>query len=197
MQAHYPAPVGDDPLLLSRRSLLRLGVIGSVALTSTSLVATLSGCSKHQEAAAQGFAFLRDADVALFKALIPTVLGDVIKTGDSHYQALETHVLKNVDGALGNLGSPAQGELLKLFDLLHLRATRWLTTGIWANWSEAGADDMQSFLKRWQSSSIGPFNAGYRVMAKLVAISYYSLSESWRFSGYPGPMPALFQAANA
>lgn len=197
MSPNAPDSSGADALLLSRRSLLRLGVIGTVALTSTSLVASLSGCSSRKEASAKGFSFLRDADTRLFKALIPVVLGDVIKTGDSHYQALEIHVLKNVDGALANLGAPAQGELLKLFDLLHMRATRWLTTGVWADWHQASADDMQSFLKRWQNSSVGPFNAGYRVMTKLVAVSYYSLNESWRFSGYPGPMPALYQAANA
>lgn len=197
MQPTSTPPSGEDSLLLTRRSLLRLGVIGTVALTSTSMVATLSGCSSRQEAAAQGFAFLRDADVSLFRALIPIVLGDVVKTGDSHYQGLQTHVLKNIDGALANLGKPAQGELLKLFDLLHLRATRWLTTGVWANWNDASADDLRSFLKRWQGSSVGPFNAGYRVLTKLVVVSYYSLHESWRFSGYPGPLPSLYQAANA
>lgn len=197
MQPTSTPPSGEDSLLLTRRSLLRLGVVGTVALTSTSMVATLSGCSSRQEAAAQGFSFLRDADVSLFRALIPIVLGDVVKTGDSHYQGLQTHVLKNIDGALANLGKPAQGELLKLFDLLHLRATRWLTTGVWANWNDASADDLRSFLKRWQGSSVGPFNAGYRVLTKLVVVSYYSLHESWRFSGYPGPLPSLYQAANA
>lgn len=197
MSPQLPDPSGADDLLLTRRSLLRLGVVGSAALASTSLVASLSGCSRRQEAAAQGFAFLRDADVGLFKALIPAVLGDVVQAGDSHYQALETHVLKNVDGALSNLGSPAQAELVKLFDLLHLRATRWLTTGVWAEWRDATPADLQDFLNRWRGSSIGAFNAGYRVLTKLTCISYYSLPESWRFSGYPGPMPALYQAANA
>lgn len=192
-----PDASGADALLLTRRSVLRLGVFGAVALSSTSLVASLSGCSRRQEAASQGFGFLRDADVELFKALIPVVLDDVVKHGDSHYQALETHVLKNVGGALAGLGAPAQGELLKLFDLLHMRGTRWLTTGVWAPWRDAGQDDIRHFLNRWHDSAIGPFNAGYRVMTKLVSISYFSLPESWRFSGYPGPLPSLFQAANA
>lgn len=197
MSPHFPDASGADSLLLTRRSLLRLGVIGTVALGSASMVAGLSGCSSRQEAQAKGFQFLRDADVQLFKALIPTVLGDVVQSGDSHYQALETHILKNVDTALANLGRPAQGELLKLFDLLHLRATRWLTTGVWADWKDASAEDLSNFLSRWRASGIGPFNAGYRVLTKLVGISYYSLPDSWRFSGYPGPMPALYQAANA
>ena len=41
---------GPESLMLSRRSLLKLGVAGSVALSTTSLVAGLAGCGKREQA---------------------------------------------------------------------------------------------------------------------------------------------------
>lgn len=190
-------PDTADSDFLSRRSFLKLGVAGTVVLSSTSMVAGLTGCSSRQEAAAQGFAFLRDADLQLFKALLPAVLGDVVHADDTHYHALEGQMLLGIDGACANLGQPAQGELTKLFDLLHLRLARWLTTGIYAPWAEASQTDLHAFLQRWRSSSLGLFNAGYRVLTKLVTVTYYSLPESRRYSGYPGPLANVYQIVNS
>lgn len=195
MDKHPSPPAVSD--VLSRRSLLKLGVVGTVALTSTSMVASLSGCSRQEEAKANGFEFLRDADLALFAALIPTVLGANWHEGPAEQPALNQAILHNIDGACARLGKPAQGEIIKLLDLLHLRLTRWLTTGIWGNWSSASSDQLQHFLERWHNSSIGPFNAGYRVLTKLITVSWYALPASRRYAGYPGPLSTVFQAVNS
>jgi hypothetical protein len=186
-----------DTALLSRRSFLGLGLTGAVALSSTGVVTTLTGCSTQPASAAKGFSFLRDGDLQLFKALIPAVLGDAIHTDSHNYQALVTNILQKVDGACANLGNKAQTEVHKLLDLLDTRLTRWLTTGIYAHWADVSVSDMNKFLVRWRDSSIGPFNAGYRVLSKLVAVSYYGLPESRAYSGYPGPLAAMYQVVNA
>ncbi|HNL36777.1 MAG TPA: hypothetical protein PKI88_06695, partial [Agitococcus sp.] len=74
--------------------------------------------------------------------------------------------------------------------------TRWLTTGVLDTWQQASPEDVNHFLQRWQSSSISPFNAGYRVLSKLVAVSYFSLPEAQAQSGY-NHLPALYQAINS
>ncbi len=181
---------------LTRRAFLKLGVAGGVALGTTSLMAGLTGCGKREQAIAQGFAFLRDADVQLFRALTPVVLGDALPQGEAR-EPLTAETLLRLDAACFMLEPNAQAELVKLFDLLHLRVTRWLTTGVSAPWAEAETADIESFLTRWHGSSIEVFNAGYRVLTKLVAASYYAIPQTWPIAGYPGPLKAVYTLVNA
>lgn len=181
---------------ISRRSFLRFSALGTTAVATTGVVGSLSGCSNPPNAA-KGFSFLRDGDLQLFTALIPVVVGDVLQTESHNYQALVVNILRRVDGACAALGNHAQGEIHKLLDLLDGRITRWLTTGVSAKWPETKHEDVSHFLIRWRDSSISPFNAGYRVLSKLVAVSYYSLPESKIYSGYPGPMASMYQVVNA
>jgi hypothetical protein len=183
-------------LALSRRSFLRLGVVGTTAVAATGVVGSLAGCSSPSTPAS-GFSFLRGGDLSLFTALIPVVLGDMVHHDDHNYQALVVNILKNVDGACANLGVKAQGEILKLLDLLDGRITRWLTTGIYGDWAKVSPADMNHFLMRWHDSSMSPFNAGYRVLSKLVAVSYFNLPESRQYAGYPGPLAMMYQAVNS
>lgn len=194
---HTPPSTALQEDLLSRRSFLKFGLVGGAALSVTGVAAGLTGCSKREVATAKGFRFLRDADIALFKALIPVILAGQVKAGDSHYHVVENQVLSNIDGAGSKLNTFTQGEVYKLFDLLHMRATRWLTTGIWADWSAAATADIEAFLKRWQSSSVSVFNTGYRLLTKLVAVSWYLTPDSWPAAGYPGPLKSLYDAANS
>jgi len=146
--------------------------------------------------ASKGFNFLRDNDLKLFSALTPVVLNGMIQTQSHNYQALTTNILKNIDGACANLGSKAQGEIYKLLDLLDGRITRWLTTGVWDTWPQTTAEQVNQFLSRWHGSSIGPFNAGYRVLSKLVAVSYFSLPEAQQYTGYT-PLASMYQVVNS
>lgn len=186
-----------QPHTLSRRSFLRLGTWGAVAVVGTGSVATLSACSSAPPKPSTGFSFLRENDLKIFSALVPVVLHGLIQTSESHnYQALVVNILKNVDGACANLGNKAQTEIYKLLDLLDGKITRWLTTGVYANWPQATPEQVNGFLTRWQSSSISPFNAGYRVLSKLVAVSYFSLPEAQPQAGY-SHLASMYQAINS
>jgi hypothetical protein len=191
-----PAALNSEPGL-SRRSFLKLGVAGGVALGTTSLVANLAGCGRREQAVAQGFRFLRDADVELFRALAPVALGDALPGDAAVRDPLLAETLARLDGACFLLQPSAQAELVKLFDLLHLRITRWLTTGVGARWAEAEAADIECFLNRWRDSSIGIFNAGYRILTKLVVASFYAIPATWPLSGYPGPLAAVYNLVNS
>lgn len=180
---------------LSRRTFLRLGTWGTLAIATTSGTA-LTACSSAPPTASKGFSFLRDGDLSLFSALIPVVLGDMVHSQSHNYQALVVNILKNIDGACASLAYKAQSEIYKLLDLLNGRVTRWLTTGVWDRWQQAGSTEVNNFLQRWQSSSIGPFNAGYRVLSKLVAVSYFGLPEAQAQSGYTH-LASLYQAVNS
>lgn len=182
---------------LSRRSFLKLGLAGGVALGATSLVAGLAGCGRREQAVAQGFMFLRDADIELFRALTPVVLGDALPQDPAARIPLVTETLARLDGACFRLDPHGQAELIKLFDLLHLRVTRWLTTGVSAPWAEASAGEIENFLDRWRDSSITAFNGGYRFLTKLVAASFYAIPSTFPLAGYPGPLEAVYKLVNA
>lgn len=196
MQNHAREGNNAIDLELSRRTFLKLGMAGTVVLGGTSLVAGLAGCGKREQAIAQGFSFLRDEDVVLFRAITPVILGDALPSDDSR-EALVIETLARLDIACALLEPTGGQALLKLFDLLHMRVTRWLTTGVSAPWQEATPADIEKFLLRWRDSSVEAFNGGYRFLTKLVASSYYAIPSTWQQSGYPGPLAAVYKLVNA
>jgi len=180
-----------------RRSFLKLGVLGSLALGTVGLGAGLSGCHRQVEAAAQGFQFLRDADLKLFRALIPAITNGTWPEDKTAREARMLDVLRRIDGACWYLSAPAQAEVLKLFDLLNMGITRRLAAGVSGSWDQASVEDVDAFLNRWRSSSIGLFNAGYHVLNKLVVVSNYSIPAVWPLAGYPGPLDYMYKAVNS
>lgn len=192
MQASRP----DTPAELSRRSFLKLGVGGGLVLAVAGIGGTLSGCGRQQQVAAAGLRYLRDADVALFRALLPVMLEGSL-AGGAQREADVAGLLRRIDDAGLRLGAPAQAELRKLFDLLHLRPTRWLTTGIAAPWNEAAPAELAAWLQRWRSSGVGLFNAGYLALHKLCCIARYSSPEGWAQMGYPGPLAWAHASLNS
>ncbi len=192
-------PQPSDAVLFDggRRSFLKLGVMGTLAFGTIGLSAGLAGCHRQGEASAQGFKFLRDADLKLFRALIPAVTRGTLPEDAGTRETRVVEILRRVDLSCWHLSAPAQGELLKLFDLLNMGITRRLAAGVSSPWDQASEDDVDAFLNRWRSSSIGPFNAGYRVLGKLVAVSNYSIPALWPMAGYPGPLDYMYKAVNS
>lgn len=178
----------------SRRSFLKLGVAGSVALSTVGLSAGLTGCHRRVDAVAQGFKFLRDADLKLFRALIPAIASATFPKEAAAQEARALDILQRIDSACWLINSPGQGELLKLFDLLNMGITRRLAAGVSTSWDKASVEEVEVFLTRWRRSSIGLFNAGYRVLDKLVAVSNYSIPAVWASAGYPGPLDWMYKA---
>ena len=176
---------------MDRRSFLKLSLAGSAALSAAGLTATLSGCGGGQ-APATGFQFLRDADVSLFRALIPQVMDSVPLDA-----ATAAECLQRIDLGCLLLGPPAQAELRKLFDLLNTGLLRRLSTGVSKPWERASAEEIQAFLVRWHDSGVSLFNAGYRALVKLVCVSYFCMPVSRKLSGYPGPWAPMYKAVNA
>ena len=181
-------------MALHRRDFLKLSAGSAALLSAGALTATLAGCSK-QQLPASGYAFLRDADLALFAALTPAVLGSALPAQDraAHIE----RVLQGVDATAARVLLPAQTELYKLFDLLNTGLTRRLTTGVLKPWAEAEPAQVTAFLIRWQTSSIGLFNAGYRALIKFITGAWVGTDAGLKSAGYPGPWQPMFDAVNA
>lgn len=171
---------------LSRRGLLRVGLVGSAFLATAGLGALLSGCSASTPAS--GYALLRETDLPFLRALIPVLLDGAVPAAQMP-KAIDG-TLQSLDYSLDHL-SP---ELLKLtqqlFDVLALTITRGPLTGVWGRWENASAEDVRQFLARWQDSSIALLRMGHESLLKLVMMAWYSRQEAWAHCGYPGP-PAI------
>lgn len=198
-QPHKEVAVSGDTMdsqTIDRRAFLggslRLGVAGAATLSVVGAGASLSGCGGNAVQTADGFSYLRPDDVVLFSALCPVVLSRAAQEAD--FENTVAQIVQRIDALAFNLDAPNRKTVYQLLDLLNMRVTRWLTTGIGANWQDAAPEDIAAFLAKWRDSSIGLFNVGYRALTKFVSASYFSLPDSRAYTGYPGPQPWALQA---
>lgn len=171
------------PEQLSRRGLLKIGLLGSAFLATAGVTATLSGCSSEVPAA--GFAVLRQNDLPMLRALIPVLLEGAVPPagmGDAVSAALH-----GVDHNLQHLSPELLKLTVQLFDVLAMGLTRGPLTGIWGAWENASPADIQHFLQRWQNSSLSLLRMGHASLLQLVMMAWYAQPQSWAHCGYPGP----------
>ncbi|MDD0842251.1 twin-arginine translocation pathway signal protein [Pseudomonas sp. Gutcm_11s] len=168
---------------LSRRGLLKVGLLGGAFLATAGVTASLSGCSAAGPAA--GFNVLRSSDLPSLRAIIPAVLQGAVQPGAM--QAAVDATLQGIDHSLHHV-SP---ELLKLtqqlLDVLAMSVTRGPLTGIWGSWENANSDDVSQFLTRWEHSSLDLLRMGHSSLLQMVLMSWYARPQSWAHCGYPGP----------
>ena len=65
--------------------------------------------------------------------------------------------------------------------------TRGPLTGVWGRWENASPEQIESFLQRWQNSSLSLLKMGHGSLVQLVMMSWYECPQSWGACGYPGP----------
>jgi len=168
---------------LSRRNLLKVGLLGTALLGTAGLTATLSGCSASTPAS--GYLILRSSDLPFLRALIPVMLDGAVPA-----EKMEAAVGKTIAGIDYSLNrfSPEMAKLtIQLFDVLAMGVTRGPLTGIWGSWENTSADDIRHFLDRWQNSSLGLLKMGHASLLQLILMAWYARPQSWAHCGYPGP----------
>ncbi|WP_152219428.1 twin-arginine translocation pathway signal protein [Pseudomonas sp. SCB32] len=168
---------------LSRRGVLKVGLLGGAFLATAGVTATLSGCSAS--APANGYKVLRDSDMPFLRALIPVMLAGAVPAERMADAVKGT--LESLDFSLNRLSPEMLKLTVQLFDVLALPITRGPLTGIWGSWDNASAADVKHFLERWQNSSISLLKMGHSSLLQLVLMAWYGRPESWGHCGYPGP----------
>lgn len=179
---------------LHRRDFLKLSAGSAALLSLGAATATLAGCAS-KEPPAEGYQFLRPADLTLFAALAPAVLGSTLPA-EGRAAHIES-VLKGIDATAIRVLEPTQKALYQLFDLLNGGLTRRLAAGVSKPWAEAEPEAVQAFLARWQGSSIGLFNGGYRALTKFITGAWVGTEAGLKAAGYPGPFQPMFDVVNA
>lgn len=171
------------PANLSRRSLLKVGLVGSAFLATAGVTATLSGCSASHPHT--GMLILRSSDLPFLRALIPVLLEGAVAPENMPKAVEDT--IASLDYSLSHLSPEMLKLTVQLFDVLSMPITRGPLTGIWGSWENASHADIQAFLDRWQNSYLDLLKMGHASLLQLVMMSWYSRPESWVHCGYPGP----------
>lgn len=172
---------------MDRRNFLKLGLLGSAALTTVGITGTLVGCSDSASVTNSTWKVLRAQDRTFFRSVAPVMLDGCLPVDKAAQTRAIESMVQNIDTAIFNLGPHSQKQMLDLFTLLDMKLTRGMATGVWSTWDKASAEDIDAFLHRWRDSSIGLFRLAYNGLNKLMSATWYGQSASWETVQYPGP----------
>jgi hypothetical protein len=182
------APAERAPANPSRRRLLKIGIAGAVVLAAVPLFV------RDEKTLAKGFQQLRDADVDLWRALIPAMLGGVLPADAAAREPLVAEILYRIDGAIALLRPALRKATFDMLDFVETKAPRVLSGGYWGAWHGASVEDAAGVLESWSTSKFDLLRVCYRSLHDLVMGSWYAMPQSWAAVGYPGP-PQIGAAA--
>jgi len=173
---------------LSRRQFLKTGAMGSMLLATGSAAALLTGCAQAQPAT--GFVYLREAELKVLRAVIPSVLAGTLPEGKARAAALNKTLL-SLDQLLATSSIAVGDQIHQLFALLSMAPTRIAMAGVWSDWPDASPADIDAFLLRWRDSRLELLRGAYLGLCKIINVAWYLLPESYAAVGYSAPVRTI------
>lgn len=165
----------------SRRSFLKLGLVGTLAL------ATAGGIYRALQPSVTPMRFtLDDKARSALTAIAPVMIGNINATPMERDRAVSLVV-----DAIAGLPLTTQKEIQDLFALLTLGPTRRFLAGVPDDWAKARPEDVAAFLQDWRHSRIGLLQTAYHALHDLILGPWYADASSWASIGYPGPLKEL------
>ena len=173
----------DPSPLITRRTLLKTGVAGGVALFLARWLYTESSAPTLPDAR---FVALDARARAIVNAIVPVLLeGALPATPEAG--AARAEVIANVDLAIAGLPPEARTQIDQLFALLAFAPSRCLIAGVWSPWPEASFASVTAFLTRWRDSRFALLQSAYGALHQLVMAAWYGSPNAWPAIGYAGP----------
>jgi hypothetical protein len=170
------------PVELSRRTLLKTGLIGATLVAAGSVALALQ--KPRSPAAARKFSVLSDDEAGVLDALAERLCP---AHGPGAPGAAATGVVPYIDGML----SYADAEAQKGFKLALLMFDNALTGALFGErarpFSQLAPAEQDRVLASWKSSSVPFRRTLYRGLSFLVLSVYWSMPETWPRIGYGGP----------
>ena len=171
---------------LSRRRLLKAGLAGGALLAIAGGAAWFA-----RRAMDRGSPRALDRDAAaIVRAIVPAMLAGALPGNGPPLAAAVDETVAGVDRAIAGLPPAVRAEIAQLFALLALAPGRRVFAGVASPWNEASADEVDAFLRAWQSSGWALKRTAYDALHQLVIAAWYANPRSWPAIGYPGP-PSL------
>lgn len=170
------------PLTLSRRRLLKIGLIGVGVLFASRWMS-----NKPARLTTSQMAFLTDQDKILLQAICPVILKEVIPSSDIDKKVAIETVLYNIDFCLSRMSITLKGDIRLLFDLLNNFIGRVVFARMWNSWENASQSEIEAFINRCRISEFSLYANIFIVLHSLVVNCWYAQPQSWQQIGYPGP----------
>jgi hypothetical protein len=170
----------------NRRSFLKIGVAGAIALAAGGAVYRLA------YAPTSGHRFALDGPAStLLTALIPSMLGPVLPTEPAARAAAIGQTVDHVGGAIAGLAPASQKQLQDLFGMLSLAPVRRMLAGVSGGWAHASSVDVDAFLHSWRHHRLQTLQTAYLALHDLIIGAWYAQPANWSAIGYPGPIKEL------
>lgn len=185
---------------MDRRQFLKHTWYSGILLSGSALTVSLAGCGDRPDLHS-GFKVFRRGDLDFFRAILPTCLPTVLTPNADNKQSiaaannhLTEEILVNYDHILSLVNPDAKKEFYQLMDLLNLRLTRGVLTGIWRSWATASASDIDRFLWRWRNGSITLLSVAYVSITTMLTMAAFQIPSLAAQLGYDGPPKDLLVA---
>lgn len=175
---------GLPPADAGRRDFLRTGLLGTLALSTVSFSAVLSGCASAPPA--RGLRVFRDSDLPVLRAVMPVVLAGAMPTDASLPKILEESI-QSLDALLAASSHSGQKQVQQLFDLLTFPPTRYAVAGLDTGWANASPEAVNAFLDSWRQSRFGLLRGGYIALCQMMQMNWYLQPRSWAALNYMPP----------
>jgi hypothetical protein len=172
--------------ILTRRDLLRRGVLGTFLLAAAGATAAFWWPTRRRRPR-PGLRVFDEREASILAAVAATVLA--IEPGAPTPD--DADVVGRVDALLERSPAAVRREFARLLRLFENGATGLLTATGWTSFTAAGPVAREARLRAWQTSRIAVFRTGFQAMKRLCGAAYYSAPASWRSIGYPGPPEVL------
>jgi len=174
--------------MITRRTFIKTGIAGATLLAlAAAFQRPLDRAGKQALVAGNPL----DASLAtVVRAVAPVILQGAFPAGEPQRALARERIARDVATAVSALGAGAQQEVAELFALLAFAPTRIAVAGVATAWDQAGASEIEAFLRSWQHSRVDLLKSGYQALHDLVLGAWYADPQNWGAIGYPGP-PSL------
>lgn len=169
---------------MQRRTLLGLGVVGSLAMAilgGGAAVAMRSPAWRDGSLSAEG----RQVFLAVARAVLD---GSLPTDGSAQAKALDAH-LDRLTTALRALPLATQAQVDELVSLLATALGRHLLAALPHAWDTAPTETVQAALQSMRVSSLALRRQAYHALRDLTQGAYFADASTWAAFGYPGPRP--------
>lgn len=175
-----------ERVTLSRRSILKTGLIGTTLLAGASTLAQLQGCQSTLSTTsteASAWRVLRPKDRVIMGAIAPVALAKAFP--EDRTAALDKF-LPQIDTFLFSTSITNHAALHQLFDFLDMGITRVMLAGLWQPWEKLSDAQVEGFLESWRGSAINQLRLGYAQLTQVLSLVWYAQPENVPASLYPG-----------
>jgi hypothetical protein len=167
---------------MQRRTLLKLGLVGGVAVAAgAGLVALVQPAREGTRLTAPARAF--------YAAVARGVLGGLLPAEPlAQAASLEGH-LQRLEQAIAGMPPSVQQEIDELTTLAASAPGRLALIGLATPWDAASAEEVQSALQGLRHSGIALRQQVYQALRELTNAAFFADTATWALMGYAGQRP--------